>query len=225
MSVTLDDLNALTFGRDEIADKIRAEIMNGTLRFGQKISENQYSRKFNVSRTPVREAIVSLASLGLVSVRPKSGTYVVSFTRDSLVEMFDIRLLLETGGVKLASADQRRHLVTKLTNLMPYLEKEVAAPEDFVAFHDVDTAFHHYLVASAGNERLIQMYRPIEVCAEAARSRLEKTEEVVDIANAHHAAVIEALAANNLKEFEEVLKEHLSWVVGMLVRIDELFAD
>ncbi len=203
---------------------IRGEIMQGQLRFGQKISENAYADRLNVSRTPVREAFLLLASLGLLTVRPRSGTYVVSFSKDSLQELFEVRLLLEQGGVRLATDEQRRRLVDELRCMMTDLTQDVSDSEAFDMFSRVDTAFHVALVAAAQNDRLLTMYRPIEICAQAARSRLPKSPAVAETANAHHAAIVEAIANGDIGRFETVLEDHLAWVVGMLMRVDELFS-
>lgn len=210
-------------GREAIADHIRQQIMSGRLRFGQKVSESAIAANFGVSRTPVREAILSLASLELLQVRPRSGTYVVSFTKHTLSELFDVRFVLEVSGVKLASSSQRAALVQRLSEMMPSLTISINSPELFDAFSDVDTAFHTSLVACADNDRLLRMYRPVETCAQAARSRLEKAAHVAETANAHHADILGALAANDIWKFEIVLGDHLAWVLGMLMHVHELF--
>ena len=209
--------------RDEIADFILKEIMSGALRFGQKISENSYSSRLGVSRTPVREAIVSLRSLGLITVRPRSGSYVITFTKDTLAELFDVRRLLESGGVKMASDSQRRTLVGELLCYMEDLRTEVHNSQEFDAFSSVDTEFHTALVRSCRNPLILSMYRPVEVCAQAVRSRLPKNQDVVHRANKHHADIIDAITNGDLTRFEATLQEHLDWVLGMLMDVDELF--
>lgn len=199
--------------------------MSGKLKFGQKLSENTYAAVFNVSRTPVREAIVALQSLGLLVVRPRSGTYVTSFTQASLADLFEVRLMMELSGVKLATEAQRAAFVKKISTLQPELERPINAPEDFDEFSLSDTQFHTYLVDMAGNALLSQMYRPIAASAQAARSRLEKSAHVSKTANTHHNALIEALKDNDLERFEACLKDHLAWVLGMLMQVNELFAD
>lgn len=208
-----------------IADHIRAEIMNGTLKFGQKISENSYSEQFGVSRTPVREAILGLVSLGLLSVRPRSGTYVVSFTRASLTDLFEVRRTLETAGIRLSTPAQIDRLVAKFEALSQDLARPVSTATDFDLFSLADTDFHSYLVEAADNKLLIQIYQPIAASAQAARSRLEKTPAISTIANTHHFEMVDALKALDIDRFEATLKEHLSWVLGMLMHVDELFSE
>lgn len=214
---------APTKGRDVIAERIRQDIMAGKLKFGAKLSENTYATIFGVSRTPVREAIVSLSSLGLLTVRPRSGTYVVSFTQKSLTDLFQVRETLEVSGVRFATPTQRQALVSTLEGLGPEMEREDGSPEDFDKFSLADTLFHTHLVGAPGNALLSQMYRPVAASCQAARSRLEKTFYVSDTANTHHTQIVEAIKADDLERFSVVLHEHLSWVLGMLMQVRELF--
>ncbi|MEM8629919.1 MAG: GntR family transcriptional regulator [Pseudomonadota bacterium] len=203
--------------RDLIAAQLRKDVMQGRLQLGQKIVEKYYAEAFKVSRTPVREAILSLVPLGLVTVKPQAGTYVVSFSKRSIRELFAVRRLIEVGGVRMASDTKRVHLVADLRKLFDNKDLDVKTPDDFDALTDVDTKFHTRLVAAAGNAQLMRMYRPIEVSAQAARSRLDKTMDVASKANAHHLGVIKALERNDLNRFEDILSEHLRWVLGMLL--------
>jgi DNA-binding GntR family transcriptional regulator len=209
--------------REEIAEQIRFDIMHGVLRFGEKLSEATYAARFGVSRTPVREATLLLESLGLLVIRPRSGTYVVRFSQRSLSELFDIRLILESAGVRLASVRQRRALVAKLRGLMPALQQNISSDASFVRFNDVDTEFHAALVGAAENQQLSALYKPVEICVQAARSRLAKSSHIADTANAHHAAMIESIDKGDIEAFENHLSDHLAWVVGILLRVDELF--
>lgn len=212
-------------GREAIADHIRMDIMSGALRFGQRLSEATYAERFGVSRTPVRDAILGLVSLGLIVVRPRSGTFVVSFTRASLKDLFEVRQTLEVSGVRLATATQRRALVARIEAMAGDLNRDVETAEDFDQFSLSDTEFHTLLVEAADNTLLSQIYRPIAASAQAARSRLDKSSSVSDTANAHHFAILEALRTDDIDRFEAVLKEHLAWVLGILMQVDELFVD
>lgn len=210
-------------GRDAIAERIRSDIMSGRLKFGQKLSENGYASLFNVSRTPVREAIVSLQSLGLLVVRPRSGTYVTSFTHASLTHLFEVRQVMEVAGVKLSSRAERDALAARLECIQLQLELKVESPQEFDAFSLADTEFHTCLVDAAGNALLSRMYRPIAASAQAARSRLDKTAFVSETANIHHRTLLDAVKAHDIDRFDACLREHLAWVLGMLMQVHELF--
>ena len=210
-------------GRNEIADLIRFEIMSGKLQFGEKINENRYTSLFGVSRTPVREAALLLASLGLIEIKPRSGTYVTTFTETSLRQLFEVRRMLEEGGVRLSSGTKRKKLVTCLEKLFERMEAEKGKNDELKSFHSSDTEFHAALVAAAENPRLINMYQPIGACAQAARSRLNETKQIAITAQNHHAMIIDTIRQNDIDGFSRILDEHLTWVLGSLMMVDELF--
>ncbi|WP_424973038.1 GntR family transcriptional regulator [Dinoroseobacter sp. S76] len=209
--------------REMIADKIRLDITRGVLGFGQRISESAYAEACGVSRTPVREALMMLMSLDLVTVRPKHGTFVTSFTKAKLREIFAVRLLLETGGVEMANAFQRATLVQDLDRELARMRAPASEPEGFEARHDGDTVFHRLLVQAAGNAQLIKMYHPVEVCAMAARSRFPLADWVWDTAVHHHETIVEALRRDDLPAFRAALTEHINWSRDALMETSDLF--
>lgn len=209
--------------RERISERIRHDIMSGRLRFGDKISEIGYSEACGVGRGPVRDAFLSLSSLGLLEIRPRFGTYVATFTRKTIKDLFDTKLMLEFSGVKFSTNHQKQVLLKSLSEQFPVMSQQVSSSEDFDNFSVLDTEFHAALVAACENTYLNNMYRPVRVCAQAARSRLTKTPEIAEIANRHHDEVVKAIAKDDMAGLEIALGKHLSWVLGMLLMIDELF--
>ena len=84
-----------------IADKIRAAIVDAELDFGENLSEDTLASAFEVSRTPVREALNLLQMEGLVIIVPKSGTYVFTPTLEDIAELCDYRVGLEKQAIAL----------------------------------------------------------------------------------------------------------------------------
>lgn len=205
--------------RDVIADEIMRDIVSGVLNLGQRIPEAEYADRFNVSRTPVREAVLSLSTLGLATVKSRSGSYVLTFTKDSLEDLFTARFHIEASAVRYASPAARDVLRGRLSDLHAQMQRPHATFEDYSRFHDADTLFHRAFVEASGCDRLLSMYEPIEVCALAARCRLDKSRQVTDQASDHHADIIDSLAKNDIDRFEQVLWEHLDWVHAMLKTI------
>lgn len=209
--------------RNAIAQKIILDITRGALAFGQRIPEADYAQAFGVSRTPVRDALMMLSSLDLVTVRPKYGTFVTSFTRTRLYEVFDARYLFESGGVELANPYQRGRLLVSAEALLTEMQKTGEGETDHEANHDTDTAFHRLLVEASGNAQLSKMYRPIEVCALAARSRLPREDWIWQTAVAHHEAIIEGIRSDDIGQFKSALKTHLHWSRDALLETSEIF--
>ena len=105
---------------ERVHQHLREEILSDRLPAGTELSEVALARELGVSRGPIRESIVRLASEGLVLVRPRRGAIVRSLSRDEFVEAYQVREALEVMAVRLAvprldrgrlrraAADQRR---------------------------------------------------------------------------------------------------------------------
>ncbi len=91
--------------RDEIVRALEDDIMDGTIQPGERVDERLLAERFGVSRAPVRDAIGRLASLGLIDVRPRSGSYVTRLDVANLFQLFEVMAELE--GICASYAAQR----------------------------------------------------------------------------------------------------------------------
>ena len=82
---------------------LKEKILNLELKPGQQINIEEFTEKLEVSRTPIREAFLKLASEGLIEVRPRVGYFVVEITEQDIRDLFEIREIIETRATKKAS--------------------------------------------------------------------------------------------------------------------------
>ncbi|GAA4883516.1 GntR family transcriptional regulator [Actinomycetospora straminea] len=152
-------------------ERIRADILRGTLAPGERLVEEQLTRRFGVSRAPVREALRLLAQQGLVEHLPRRGVRVVELSARDIQELFDLRDALERFAVETAFAGGRRPERSALRDL------EAATARIEEAAHDVDDpaleeraavdraaahrAFHLAFVGLAGHRHLLRVYEPV----------------------------------------------------------------
>ena len=146
---TLDTTKA-----DDIALAIEEAIVSGDLEPGTVLRQEQLSEQFDVSRTPIREALRRLAALGLVSFVPNRGVRVRTISRDELHEAFMVRAELEGLATEVAARKITQEVLTELEETEQHfaqISKELRAREpgearrsvmgDWVranhAFHDV----------------------------------------------------------------------------------------
>ena len=110
-------------------EHIQAEILAGRLSAGSRISEKKIADELGISRTPVGEAIRSLASEGWVEQRPRQGTVVRDFTRREVIELYELREALETFAAGKAAAlitDATLSRLDRYCDEMERLRKELA---------------------------------------------------------------------------------------------------
>ncbi len=158
-----------------LVGELEREIVTGGLQPGDKLDERMLSERFNVSRTPVREALQQLSSSGLVETRPRRGTVVASITVNELIEMFEVMSELESYCARLAARRMMAPEIAALRDLYEACarEREREEPDSYYA---ANVAFHEAIYAGSHNSylerqtkavrnrlspyRRLQLYRP-----------------------------------------------------------------
>jgi len=107
-------VTTLSTKADDIALVIEEAIVSGELAPGTVLRQEQLSEQFDVSRTPIREALRKLAALGLVSFEPNRGVRVRTITRDELGEAFLIRAELEGLATEVAATKMTEEALAEL---------------------------------------------------------------------------------------------------------------
>lgn len=143
-----------------IADKIRMAIVDAELEFGESLSEDTLASAFEVSRTPVREALNILQIEGLVTIVPKSGTYVFTPTVEDITELCDYRIGLEQQAVTLTPPHAISKTVADLQRHVGSMENAVETG-DMQAYGRADTEFHLAFFRYCGNRYLQNAYNLI----------------------------------------------------------------
>jgi GntR family transcriptional repressor for pyruvate dehydrogenase complex len=153
---------------DEAITRIRALIQSGTLRPGAKLPpEQQLAAELGISRSPMREAVKSLAVARVLDVRRGDGTYVTSLEPavlleglglavelmhgNTLLELTEVRRLFEPAATGLAAT---RMTPGHLADIRGHLDAMHAASADVELLNKHDAAFHRAVVAATGNETL-----------------------------------------------------------------------
>ena len=143
-----------------IADKIMESIRDGQLLSGEKIVELQLAKRLNISRAPLREALKSLAAVGVVELRPNKGTYVSDFSIPKVEQLVVMRASIEGLAA--------RNVASKMTpDMLLTLEKRLAdingasVKGDLVAWRELDWRFHEEVCVMSDNIYLLSSWRSI----------------------------------------------------------------
>ena len=140
----------------KIYERLRAEILSCALPPGAEISETELAVRFEVSKTPVREALATLRTEGLVRTFPRRGYQIVPITFSDMNELFDVRTILEAGAAELAArriTDAELDQLTRLADVV-YDRSEQPSLKRFI---QANKDFHAAIAQASGNERLYQM--------------------------------------------------------------------
>lgn len=194
---------------DEMVERLRALIVSGELKPGEKIPELALSARFGVSRTPLREGLKVLAAEGLVSLLPNRGAIVAVITEDEIDELFPIIGALEALAGEMASARASEADLARFEALHGAMQAQFAAGDEN-AYRTSNRQFHELLFEIAANASLTDLYHSLTVRIHAARFIVSKEREDWSSAMDDHDAILAALKARDGARVGAVLKRHLS---------------
>lgn len=189
-------------------ERIKGEILDERLLPRQPLIEAELAAKYGMSKTPVREALLSLAREGLVEMSSFRGGRVRDFTSDDAREIYELRELLEPFALRravprLTDADRR--------SLRALLDKAQAAEGgDRRELSRLNCAFHSSLVARCRNEKVIEILAHLQNQVRVMSMRLWNVRATQLWEAEQHRAILTAVEAGQADQAAELLGEHIS---------------
>jgi len=208
--VTAEPLHAASLV-DLAARRLRAEILSGELAPGERIVEEQLTRRFGTSRAPLREALRLLGQQGLVEHLPRRGVRVTRLSARDIDELFTLRDALEQFAVRCAAAHPADE--TGLDTMAAAVEAMecATAAGDTVAQDAAHRAFHLALVARSGHRHLIDVYEPVILKLQlymATNMRREAVQRPSAEGPLRHRRLYEAVRGGELATIVDELSRH-----------------
>ena len=206
----------------QVVNHITTLIENGTLKPGDKIPpERELAHKLKISRASLRTGIGYLAAMGVMKVRHGVGTFVADgppeIGKSSLGllgalhgfkswQMFEARLLLESGLAALAAERGKEEHLTVLAEEVAEMYATVDDPEEYL-IHDV--RFHRTIALASGNPILAALMETITTALyDERRKTVELSRNLKDSADTHR-EIYRAIRAKNSVEARKVMERHL----------------
>lgn len=207
-----------------IADRLRREILTGTIPPGSPIKERDHAERLGISRTPLREAVRILAQEGLVTLRPLRSPLVTDMTRAEALDEVAVLRLLELHGGELACAHATEAEIAAIAALARTVEANHAEGDPLEVF-DLDMKMHRAIVAAGDNAALSRSHE--EYLARLWRIRYLSARRRSDAAQvlADHRGMVAALRARDAGAMQRHMASHLDNLSRNVARqFDELDA-
>ncbi|HEY2700356.1 MAG TPA: GntR family transcriptional regulator [Pseudonocardiaceae bacterium] len=170
------------------ADALRAMILSGDMRPGERIIENQLTEQLGVSRPPLREALIMLVHEGLVVQHPRRGAVVTPLTQHDVYEIVTMREELEELAITLGIPVNSDELLRPCRRALEYLTAAAEAGDE-AAVTGHAFAFHLAVIGLAGNRRLTETYRSLalqmQLCMAMNRGATKDVESLAGNAERH----------------------------------------
>ena len=183
---------------------VRCELGPGAL-----LSDRKLSEQLGISRTPIREALKSLETAGLVSRRGRVGWMVAEFDHKDASELFELRRVMEPRGLERLGETWEAELVRELSTFFDGFG-ETLTSDRYEEYMARDHDFHKKIVGLTANKRLIRFYGIVEKQIDRIRHYLApgyegRMEKVL----ADHRRICAAIADHDLEGARQALMDHL----------------
>jgi DNA-binding GntR family transcriptional regulator len=201
--------------QEMITARLREVILRGYFKPGQKLDQNAIAHQLRVSRSPVREALRTLAAEGLVEIVPNHGAMVTELSIEELEEILFLRSILEGMAARLAVPQLKPTHVTALESIL--LELELMT--DLDRWIELNDRFHQTIYEVAHRPRLLALIVNLRnTVAPYIRQYIATSEHMRDAA-ASHQEILRACIERNSVLVEQATQEHLAAVrENLLVR-------
>jgi DNA-binding GntR family transcriptional regulator len=195
---------------------IKAEILANRLSPGAPLPIERFIREMNLSRTPVREAILKLQREGFVEVLPRLGTFVAQLDLRKIKEMYHVRAVLEGSAAKLAAPRLHPETLARLEEKLSAL-KVKGRNIQLQEISEAGQELHRTIIDGCDNQLLATTIRGLQDHFQRFRHVSLQFPEKVLSSHQEHLAILSALRARNGDKAEKLVREHFEHASRFLV--------
>lgn len=201
-------LNATAESKQQLAyEQIKQDILNNIYPEGTILAERKLCEIYNVSRSPIRNAIQQLTYEGLLTLIPGKGAAVAGFSIEDILEVYDLIEVLQLYALRSLSARIDGYflgfLETALEKMKGYIEEGNLSKST-----KWDQQFHRFFITSSSNRRLMSIYEQLEVQSIRFISSSADDAELAKRSYQEHFAIYEQLKKKNIEEAQKLLTLH-----------------
>jgi DNA-binding GntR family transcriptional regulator len=191
--------------RHDVRREILAMIFDGRLPAGERINERDVGAQLEVSRTPIREALLGLEGEGFVESRPARGFAPVPLSARDVNEVYPMVAALEILAVRSAPPERLRARLPELERLA----QQMAEAPDARRAQALDDRWHARLVRDCGNERLLRTLSSLKRVVRRYELAWMADNAHVETSTEQHHAIVEALGRDDVDRAAELID--LNW--------------
>jgi DNA-binding GntR family transcriptional regulator len=200
---------------EQVYDELRSRVLTRQHRPGTKLSLHALAAELGVSRSPVHHALTRLVSEGLLTVRPRSGYFVMPVTARAVAEGYDVRLALELLAAERAVESVDESQLARFAELLDTTDAAISHEQ----WDAANAAFHEFQIDLAGNALLSRFYRELSVNLMMQVIRGGHVEGHANLVTEHR-HIVDAFVAGELAAAEHAIREHIE--TGRRIALDAI---
>lgn len=192
-----------------IRDILMTRIVNGHYLPGERLLELKLAAEFGTSQVPVREALRGLEMAGLITIKPRRGSFVNAYEASAQNDIFFVRGALEDAAARIATP----RLAGKVAPLQTHVDgmREAAKRGDIEKLATHSVAFHRMIVAAARNDLLLRLWESLHVETHTRMTLLGRGIDFMAVAESHQ-PIVDAIAAGDVEAACRLSREHQAYV-------------
>lgn len=203
--INITDLRPI---REIVLERLRKAIFDRSFELGERLVENCIAESMGVSRTPVREALRQLEIEGLAVNVPRKGTLVKGISREDVIEIYEIREVLEGLVVRLACLNASKSQIKLLKENNIQIERCMEL-EDVEQYNRLHEEFNNIILHMSNNKRLINEMKQIYEYLNNFRTIALNDSKTRKKAYQEHKSIIEAIEKQDDELAEKLAREHV----------------
>ena len=186
---------------------LREAIISGKYKPGTRLNESQLARDFNISRIPIREALMQLHEHGLVMNHERRGMFVTELSGEDVQQINSLRVVLEAEAIRLCRARMTRQLAAKLTAFVDQMERVNDSNE--IDSANLDLEFHRTIWRATGNPHLAKTMESLTTVLFAHTALENVSKEELHWRLNHHRELLDVVLGKSDTPPEQAVIRHL----------------
>jgi DNA-binding GntR family transcriptional regulator len=217
---TLEKVDTQFSLKDRAYGAIKEAILTLSLEPGTALVESDLAAQLGISKTPVRDALQELEREGFVARVPFTGTYVTDLTAKDVIEIFQLRAVLEGLAARLATPTFTAEELDQLAQNLDAAEAALAAG-DLALCSEKSRRLHRAIIVRADNERLLQIIGNLDDHVQRLRIMSDRITGRLGTSLQEHHRILQALYSRDPDAAEAAIRDHLFSVLQDLATSKE----
>ena len=201
-----------------VVDVLRERIVSNEIRGGEPLRQDALASSLNVSRIPIREALLQLEAEGLVEFVPHKGAIATRISLDEVHELFSLRALIEceTMGIAIRKATSEDFEVSQ--NILSEFDRMLVPGADMLEWGPLNWKFHESLYTPSGHKRSLAIISGLHThCERYLRLQIQLTSDYERAEKEHH-ELLDLYKRRERAKAQKLLRDHIKTTGSELIR-------
>ncbi len=193
---------------EKVYQLLKKRIIDRTYPPGYKLTIRELQNTFGVSNSPIKDALFKLAGEGFIDITSRKGTFVKEITLSDVLEIEQIRIIIESGAVEVVAQNITDE---ELADLDAFYRDTLMQGEKFnyIRFMEKDFIFHNEIIRLTKNKRLLQIYEQLNAHLQIARYRaVHNIKDRLPWTNDDHLEILQSLQMGDPEKAKKAITQH-----------------